>query len=315
MQERIDDMWLLLHYNFTSRNWTGDLAIKGLISDTIRGELKDERKPRALFKNIKTLVNGSDLLQAMLSRNDDLALETPIKWRRIKCDDPERIQLHPFAHRALPYDHLFGRVLTNKHTPPSLHHMAAGDVAPTVGQEITIYNFPPTVFFTLRPTEVKEDQLTFSDLLMFSHEFYDYSIHKGPRTTWTATKRKVLYSLALVIRLDEPNNHIRIYDHLVQPERQRWPDRDPIEFKDTGKWGVQTPGCEMLLVYCEVAEQGVTEESIEASHEQCHQEWADEWMCPETEEAKGWRGNNPMESVEFEEPDEDEDDRSIIVNP
>lgn len=133
MQARIDDMWLLLHYNFTSRNWTGDLAIKGLISDTIQGELKDERKSRALFKNIKTLVNGSDLLQAMLSRNDDLALETPIKWRRIKCDDPERIQLHPFAHRALPYDHLFGRVLTNKHTPPSLHYMAAGDVAPTVG--------------------------------------------------------------------------------------------------------------------------------------------------------------------------------------
>lgn len=121
--------------------------------------------------------------------------------------------------------------------------------------------------------------------------------------------------MALVIRLDEPNNHIRIYDHLVQPERQRWPDRDPIEFKDTGKWGVQTPGCEMLLVYCEVAEQGVTEESIKASHEQCHQEWADEWMCPETEETKGWKGNNPMESVEFEEPDEDKDDRSIIVNP
>lgn len=289
VQERMEYLWKLLHHNFGHTSETADLAIKGLVFQVLMGT-STEQDGLVLFTNCKTLLERSDVVQAMLTRNADLALVTKYTWKRIEDadDDPAagRFRIGPLTIRPAAEnqnDHLFGKVLTGKDTPLQLPDMSV-----SLGKDMPIYNFPCAVFFTLRPTSIQEQQLTFSDLRSFRQSFYDWMPEEGP--VYRANRREILYRLALIVRLDGSDNHIRVYDEWVQPCPPHFTDDIRPESRDMGEWAVETPNCELLLVYSGSINDKVTEESLATSHAQSNKQWIDEWGAH-----NGCLGNNILE--------------------
>lgn len=324
LQMRMDNLWELLHHNF-SNDHTADMVIKGLVFQILRHGVADQREEDALFANCQALLEKSDVLRAMLTDNIDVALVTRYHWEHVGGgDDPERLPILPRAYRQTPEmkNHLFGRVLTDKGTPLALTDMWPGPMPP-VGEEITISNFPSVVFFTLKPTTSGERRLGFSDLLSFRQPLYDFTMEEGP--VYHAVKEEPLYTLSLILRLDGDNNHIRVYDHFVHPFPQFFPDVSVQSRHDDGGWTVETPGCELLLVYSAAVEETVTEKSIEASHAQSNEQWVVEWGAEKIlgnklleltkrldEDEQISQGDTPGPQKDVAQPNEPED--AMVVN-